>query len=308
MEGLARRWPGKGPWDEVWFLEIEAGPQQSLWLRYTLGDGEHRRGLSTWAIATDGEQILADQGHHRLGALRPVAGLSLGDDIELTTTVARGMAGDARWDLALHVGARRHRMVPAAIERLGIGRTYVPAGLDLHVTGEATVGGRTFKLERAPAVLGHIWGAKNRTRQWAWCHARFPEHDVLLEGLSVGLGPLPLLTTLGVWVGQTHIDLSSALQLARTMSQIDGDRWTFRATQRGLTVEGVAELPPSSQVATVRYLDPRDGGVRTCRNSGRSRLSLTVIAPDRTLHLDTTHAAFEVAAIGEPQGAIILSD
>jgi hypothetical protein len=321
MHPMARRWPGHGPWDEVWFVEVSLGDGHSVWLRYVLGDGPHRRGLATWAIATLPGGLLADQGHHDLAGLRPDRPVAHGDTLWLDAPDpahlrpgeeqdghARGTAGAAAWDLTLHVAPRTHRMVPGLVERLGVGRTYVPALLDLHVSGEVRIGGERLQLDRAPAVLGHIWGASNRTTAWAWCHAHLPDDDVLFEGLSVRLGRLPLLTTLGVWIGDEHIDLSRARHLVRTRSHLSADRWSFEARRRGVTLSGEARLPAPDRVAPVRYLDPGDGQIRGCRNSGGARLELTVEQPSGTRRYVIDTAAFEVATLGEPQEAVLLSD
>ncbi len=320
MHPMARRWPGHGPWDEVWFLEVRLDAGRSVWLRYVLGDGPHRRGLSTWAIATLGDRMVADQGRYDLGHLRPDQPIALGDDLWLAaddparlapgqvgTGRAAGRAGDADWELVLHVGPRSHRMVSATVERLQIGRTYVPALLDLHVSGEVRVGGEHLVLDRAPAVLGHIWGASNRTTGWAWCHAHLPDEELLFEGLAARIGPLPVLTSIGLWIGSEHLDLSRTRQLLRTRSTIAGDRWSFTARRRGLEVRGEARLP-SAPVATVRYLDPGDGQVRHCRNSGLAELRLSVRHLGSTRSFQVDGAAFEVAAMGEPTGPVLLSD
>jgi len=320
MHPMARRWPGRGPWDEVWFLEASVAPGQSVWIRYVLGDGPHRRGLATWAIATTPEGLLADQGRYDLGGLRPDRPIALDDELLLHGTDpatvptggrgegrARGRAGEAHWDLELSVGPRAHRMVPSLVERLGVGRTYVPALLDLHVSGEVVIGGRRFSLEGAPAVLGHIWGATNRTTEWAWCHGHDAERGLLFEGLSVRLGTLPLLTTLGLWIGDEHIGISHARHLVRTRSRIDGDAWSFSARRRGVRVVGEARLPAQG-IASVRYLDPADGQVRACRNSGQSQLRLDVTSGGQTRRFELRDAAFEIARLGEPSGPVLLSD
>ncbi len=321
MHPMARRWPGKGPWDEVWFLEVSVGDGRSVWLRYVLGDGPHRRGLTTWAVATLPTGLLADQGHFDLSGLRPDRPIAHGDELWLSAPdpadiptggeaegAARGTAGAASWDLRLHVGPRGHRMVPAVVERLGIGRTYVPALLDLHVSGDVRMGDQLLHLDRAPAVLGHIWGASNRTTAWAWCHAHLPDEGVLFEGLSVRLGQLPLLTTVGLWIGEEHIELSRARHLVRTRSHLGPDRWSFEARRRGMTLRGEARLPISDHVAQVRYLDPGDGRVRGCRNSASSSLDLSLIQPTGTRRFRVEDAAFEIASLGEPQGPVLLSD
>ena len=198
-------------------------------------------------------------------------------------------------------------MVPRVVEALGVGRTYVPALLDLRVSGEVCIGGRRFELDGASAVLGHIWGATNRTTEWAWCHGHDPEHGLLFEGLCVRLGTLPLLTTLGLWIGDEHVDLSHTRHLVRTRSRIDADRWSFTARRRGLRVEGEARLPTEG-VASVRYLDPADGQVRACRNSGHSRVSLEVTSRGTSRRFGLDDAAFEIARLGEPGGPVLLSD
>jgi hypothetical protein len=305
-EDLRRRWPGRGPWDEVWFLEVQL-PQGSLWLRYTLGDGPHRRGLATWFVATTADGLLAEQERFPLSSLHP--GVPVRNDVlTLTPTDARGRAGPAGWSLQLHHGPRRQPMVPRMLETLGVGRTYVPAGFDLHVSGEVWHGQRRWRLERAPAVLGHIWGASNRTRAWAWSHARFPEDDVVLELLTARLGPLPWLTSLGVWIGDEHLDLTRPRHLPRARVQAGDDTLRVVTRTRTARVELTATLPRHEQVATVRYVDPGDGIARTCRNGGASRLELVVHRGGRTRHFVTDHAAFELARVGEPRRAVLLSD
>lgn len=307
IDDLQRRWPGHGPWDEVWFLELSLPEGGSAWVRYTLADGPHRRGLATWAIATGPWGVLADQGQHRLSTLHPGVPLR-NDDLLLTATDARGVAGDARWSLRLSPGPRRHRMVPRAVERLGVGRTYVPAGLDLTVDGTLHVGGRTFELAGQRAVLGHIWGASNRTRAWGWAHAHIPEGDVLVELLSVRLGPLPPLLSLGVWVGDEHLDLSRSRHLLRGRSRFGPDTLEVEQRSRGRTVRVRCRLPGPEAVATVAYVDPGDGTQRTCRNSGASLLELEIEQEGSIRRFRTATAAFELAHRGPATTPLVLSD
>ncbi len=305
-DDLQRRWPGRGPWDEVWFLEV-ALPDGSIWLRYTLADGPHRRGLATWAILNGPEGMRAEQQRFRLSSLHPGVPIK-NDSLLLTPHDARGRAGSARWSLQLTHGPRRHRMVPAAMERLGVGRTYVPAGFDLTVSGDVSFGDRRWALDSAPAVLGHIWGASNRTRAWAWGHARFPDHDAILELLVARLGPLPALTSLGLWIGDEHIDLSGLRHLPRATVTWGDDEVVVRTRSRQGRVQVRCRLPADHEVATVHYVDPGDGALRTCRNSGRSTVEVTVERGGSTRRMVTDHAAFELAALGGAERAVLLSD
>mgnify|MGYP000657215866 CR=1 FL=1 len=307
-DDLQRRWPGRGPWDEVWFLELSLPDGGSAWLRYTLADGPHRRGLTTWAIVTDPSRgaTWADQSHHRLSALHPRDAVRT-DELVLSRTQARGHAGGCRWDLVLELGPRRHRMVPALVEALGVGRTYAVPGLDLQLSGDLWAGDRHWKLDRCRAVLGHIWGASNRTRGWAWCHAHFPGDDVLVECLAARLGPLPTLTSLGVWIGGEHLDLSGARHLLRARTRVGATTLKVRTFTRTARIELCAELPTEPR-SVVRYLDPGDGGERTCTNSARGRVELVVTRGDRVDRYLTDHAAFEVAERGRGTAAVLLSD
>ena len=310
-DDLQRRWPGHGPWDEVWFLELPLPGGGTAWLRYTLADGPHRRGLTTWAIVTtpDGRQ-LAEQSTHALSSLHPRDAVRT-DTLVLSRPQARGRAGQVRWDLVLERGPRRHRMVPAIVEALGVGRTYTVPGFDLRVSGTLTAGDDRWTLTDAPAVLGHIWGATNRTRAWAWLHAHFPSDDVLVECLSAELGPLPPLTSLGIWIGDEHLDLSGARHLMRASTARDdtpgAERFSLTTWTRKARISLTATLPPSPR-AVVRYLDPGDGDERQCTNSGRAHVTLTVERGHRTDRFVTDHAAFELARRGAPTAPVLLSD
>jgi len=307
-DDLQRRWPGRGPWDEVWFLELALPGGGSAWLRYTLGDGPHRRGLATWAIVMDGDgQLWAEQGHHRLSSLHPRDAIRT-DELVLSRTQARGHAGDCRWDLVLERGPRTHRMVPAAVEASGVGRTYAVPGFDLHVSGQLHAAGRTWDLDRVRGVLGHIWGSSNRTRGWAWCHAAFPEDDVLVECLSARLGPLPALTSLGVWIGDEHLDLSGVRHLIRGRATTGTTTFELDTWCRAARIELRAHLPEPRRRAVVRYVDPGVGGERVCVNSGASRVELTVHTGRRSRRWVTDHGAFEVARRGAPTEPVLLSD
>ena len=136
---------------------------------------------------------------------------------------------------------------------------------------------------------------------------------LLLEGLDrpspqlEGLGPLPTLTSLGVWIGGEHLDLSGARHLLRARTRVGATTLQVRTFTRSARIELSAELPDEPR-SVVRYLDPGDGGERTCTNSARGRVELVVTRGDRVDRFATDHAAFEVAERGPGTAAVLLSD
>lgn len=307
-ERFRRRYAGRGPWEEVWFLEATAGKGRGVWLRYVITDGAHAE-ASLWAVAFDGARVVA---HHEPFPLAELGASDVFDrrdhEAQLTPTRAVGAAGPIRWDLALEDRGRTHALIPARIERLRLGRHYVPAIADLVVRGTVEVEGDTWQIDGGRGVLGHIHGGRNRTRGWTWAHCNtFSGSEALFEGLSARLGQGPVVTPPLTSLVLHHEGRCYAFDRVRDLvsvrSRFGDGRWSFGARRGALSLEGEAFLSPRH--ATLRYTDP-DGIPSWCTNSRRAQL--TIQLRDRESDVDAElrsgAAAFEIGTREAPSAPI----
>lgn len=307
---IRTRWPGRGPWDEVWFLESVAPDGSALWVRTTLTDGVDPA-AEVWIVAeVDGRRHSA---WRRLSLAQIRAGsdpLLEGPDVSWSPGRISGAAGDLRWDLRLVPRDAPDRLLPAVLDVLGVGRTYTPVWPSVEVQGEIAIGDTHHHLQLR-GVLGHIHGRRSRLQRWGWTHAStFPDHDdVVVEVLAAELGgPLGWLGPLAAVRVQTHLgrfafnDLSD---LVRTHVAFDDDGFALRAHRDGARCHVRFDL--ADEVSLLRYRDAA-GGTSWCRNSAHGTLRLTLDIPERGLHLDvsTPHAMGELAGRARPPGDVLL--
>jgi hypothetical protein len=302
---LARQYTGQHPFQETWFVEALFSPDEGLWVRYVL---DARTGLAeVWALVTTRKGVVASakETHPLEAAEGPVFTVGA---TSLTRDRAQGRCGGIEWDLALDDRGLRIRHVPRLLPHLGVGRTYVPAIADLRVQGHVRfpVDGAhtTWLVQRGMGVLGHLWGRRSRVRAWAWAHCNaFDEEDVVFEGLSARMGPLPLTSVVLHAHGHTWA-LSGPRQLVGTHSRWGHDHWVFEGRRGTTTLTGELVLDPST-AATVRY--DTAGGALFCTNTRFGTARIVLSDPHRgvTLDLRSREAAFELVG-PSPRGRPIL--
>jgi hypothetical protein len=304
MSALTTRWPGAGPWDEVWFLEAHLPGGEALWLRYTLADAAARE-VRLWAVWFGRGGVSAAS---EAGPLTPPGDLLLLHPRGLLAAtpegaLATGTCGGLRWDLELRARGPGHDLVPPAIGR--VGRSYRSEISDLTVHGELHTPDGPRTLDGARGVLGHIHGRRNRAQAWAWTHAIFPGHpEVVFEGLCARLGAAglttPPLTSIRLALDGEALAWSEPLDLVRTRSALTAGGWSFDARRGDLRLSGRMTLGPPARTACLRYADER-GRPLWCRNSPDSRVELVLERPGLpALRLTTDHATAELASRRAP--------
>lgn len=297
---LARQWEGQTPFQETWFVEVLFGPDRGLWVRYVLDAS--RRIAQVWCLVLGREGVL----HQELQevALGGVGGHPFAcPQGSLTRDRITGQLGEVSWSLQLEDQGVRHRHVPRLLTLLGLGRTYHPAMLDLRVQGTLTFGDTTWTVERGMGVLGHLWGRRSRIDRWAWAHCNaFHEDGIVFEGLSAGLGRLPL-TSLVLHAQGHHYGFSGVRQVMRAWSDVRAPSWTFESRRGSTQLTGRVVLDPSTAV-TVRY-DRAGQAPLYCTNTRFADLEVYLRDPARgvDLALRSREAAFEIVgptALGAP--------
>ncbi len=315
-KGLARIWPARRPWYEVYFGKLNLAPGRALWFRYTLLDGISEE-ASCWAVFFDREgKVTAGKEVGDLVDLAP-AGVCIPPDASerarfsgkpqvfhlgaahLDVANAMGRAGAISWDLALSDSGRSCWHVPPELNAAGlVSSGYSVPLADVRFRGTVTVAGATFPVEDAPGMIGHVVGRRSPSR-WAWahCNAFDGQPDVVFEGLAatVALGARTrFLSSFVLWVDGRRVAFASVRVLLATKNEISPERWTFEARQGDRLLSGEALAPKQESVAIVTYTDP-DGSLRYCRNSKLATLRIRLVAPgiDRAFTASGT-AAFEV--------------
>lgn len=199
---------------EAFFLVIrDAVSGAAFWLRH---EADRSCGRCQWAV-TDKEGV-----HQGSWEEKPFAGFARGG------SKASGPGGV--WVLSWDEGpVAPYALVPRWLWRLGLaGTMYVTSAPAARFSGVVELGGRRWKLERAPGCVGHLWGRRHGAR-WRWAHAFWPERGVMAETLAAQgrWGPwlTPVVRTAALW-RDGGLTTASALGGA---SAADGGAWTFRA-------------------------------------------------------------------------------
>ena len=289
---MRARWSGSVPFEETFFIEAVSG-DRGLWIRHRI-DAE-RAVSEVWVILTTRDGVVTT--HKSTHPLEPArSGIFECPDARLTADRATGSVGSVHWDLRIGHGRVHHRHMPWWLAPLGVGKHYHPESLDAAISGEVRVGEEMWKLDAAPGVVGHLWGAGSRVRSWAWSHCNAFDHSgAVFEGLAAQIGRLPVLTSLVLRVDGKRYRFSRTRDLFRTWTRLDRDRWVFQARRKDTTLSGTVELSPST-AAVVTYPGTGPGGTDLyCTNSRFAALRLVLTDPTRRLdiELSSSCAAFE---------------
>lgn len=332
IEEFRRRYDGRSPAYEIYYGKVDVGPDRALWFRYTVLDGASQR-ASVWAIRFDGRDVTASRDDFPLDRLekphrvtvpeganperfkRSPQVFEIPGEAHLDPSNALGTAGDIEWDLELADSGRRFSFLPDFLEDSVVASSnYASCLIDGRATGRITQGDETWEVNNATAMVGHIWGSRNRARRWGWSHCNhFDERDdAVFEGLSVSLGiagPVvtPPLTGCVLYLDGEKYVFRSPLEVVRAETDVSRDRWTFKTRADGVTLEGTVRSS-SDRMAVVTYEDTA-GENLWCHNSKLADLTLRLDDPERsgveTLR-STGSAAYEYVTRNVPEGPVDL--
>ena len=220
----------------------------------------------------------------------------LGDSV-LRAGSALGRGETASWDLTWNGGSSgAFRLVPPGLAGAGL----LPAGYEsveglIHATGEARVGDRSVRFDRAAAGVGHLWGSRG-ARGWRWARAVFERPDAPPTVFEILTAVAPLaagievpMTAAYLLHGGKHYPAVGLLAALRADSALDGKTWSFRVTCAGLPVEGECRLDEIC-VAEFPFDGPR--GVKgVCRTSMTGAMKLSIQGPEGLVMLVTEDRA-----------------
>lgn len=292
---------------EVWYGKVGGfHPEHAaaLWFRITLedtGDGHPRatcwgtwfeEGLPAPVHLTSGGSVPLLPSPGGPGFMVEIApGRAFGFEAATGRYVCRGDAAGPgaalAWDLSWAPRGPAFRYL--AWEWLR--RLLSPSGActpcpDVRVSGsvQVTLGAstRSFSLDGAPGMQGHIWGTR-KAHSWAWCHgndwvdaASGEPVEAAFEALRVRRSPgAPALTTMYLHLDGRHHFFNRPSQLVAHRACLLGRRVGNRGVQldRELYLEHHGDLPirahfalPARQVAHVEYRDT-DGRLLRNRNA-----------------------------------------
>ncbi|MCB9664219.1 MAG: hypothetical protein H6732_08910 [Alphaproteobacteria bacterium] len=301
------RYPGRAPWDEVWFLEGVDASGAGFWLRGTIHDGVDPH-VGVWAVWDGGEEPVRSWASLPLATVGTRGARLAHPDLELTADRFRGVTPRVRWDLRLEATVTPVPLVPALLERLGVGRTYEPVMPAARVRGTLEVDGATHAIDGS-GVLGHLFGGRSRVASWGWCHAHDLAHDppVVVEVLSARLGrpgrALPALTSVVVHWGDEVTALTSPTDLVRTRAHLGHESWRVRARHAGVDLAVEIGLGPAAHTTLARYDDP-EGQPSWCRNTTHGLLSVRLADGARVRRWRTERALAELAGRVRPDGVV----
>ena len=296
---------GRGHYESFFIRTFHPAEPLGVWIRYTVlkrPDQEPRGSLwlTLFDAAADGPVAAkVTLGPGEVSAEPPY--IRVGDAGSVEDGLAKGVAGDASWELSFSSEEPPLRHLPrpwmyrAPIPRTKLLSPYPAATLGGHVT----VGDRRLELDGWSGTTGHNWGAQHAER-WIWMHGiAFNGADRVWLDLGLGRIKLGPLTTPWTAAGAISIDgerhpLGGPAAARRTQVDEQPDSCRFAIPGSGLTVRGEVAAPTKDFVGWV-YSDP-DGSEHNTVNCSIARMELTVerdgVPPRR---LTTAHgAAYEL--------------
>lgn len=301
------RFRSQPAFDEVWFLEAVDAAGAHVWARMTL-----RAGLDpcveTWFLFSRPGQPLVTAYERS-----PLEGVQLGQEPFIQTAhahigshTADGTLQAVSWSLTLSGGRPPYRMVPARLERMGLGRTYAPVAPDVRVQGTITALGQVHAFD-GRGTLGHIHGVRSRVHQWVWCHAALPGGAVL-EILSARLqvGPLQVPMT-SAHLSHPDGDLSFCRMqdLLRTRTRVRPDGWDITARRGDVSLRAHVAFHPDHPGQVLKYTAP-DGASSWCRNTAHLHVRVSVQRHDRSRFDGRTDQGIGEIGSREPHGRVCL--
>lgn len=309
-EANARRCQDRRGRYEAWFVTVnDPASHRGFWIRYTTlfpsSGREIQAHSALWAFAFDSDDPSQNWGAKQMfpldalqSGLRPFR-LRLGD----ATLDPGGCSGElhsdrgiARWQLRWQ---SREPPFPFIDPRFqGISSVAnIGAKPALAVSGIIDIGGRSFRLERAPGGQQHTWGSSHAL-DWNWGFASGPDFwvDGATSRIRSRLGRVLTGTALGAQAGPESFRSNGLFQVLRNKGPISADSWVANARLGDRRLD-VSVKPRRRDLIGVTYADPQ-GGARYCYHTEVADLALTLSRRGQTLvELNRpAAAAFEYAS------------
>ena len=280
---------GKGGHVESLFLKLNLHDARALWLKLTFlrrSFGAKDALVEAWAIAFNlGEHGDADP-HFAVKQSWAASEAEIAPnclyirvaDVELAQGRAKGTLVDEQsgerisWDLSYTTEPQgfRHLPYPWMYEgKIPKSKANSPQ-IDSRFSGTVSVKGVTTRIEDAPGMLGHNWGAQH-AEDWTWAHCNqwTGVEGVVFEGVTskvkMGMMTTPRLTVLHLRLPGERLTFNGLWQLVRTKSKAEGLRWSFAGQSGDRRLEGTFSAPVERFVG-VDYHDP-DGRIAHCLNT-----------------------------------------
>jgi len=211
------RWAAaSGPCVESLFLKFHLPGESAFWARYTLRRPAAGRGEAVgclWAVhaapegttvacnvhAADDVDCARTRFWLRIGPGELSTGRATGRVDRLVSPDGKAVDGSMEWDLAIESGPTLVHLPLRALYEGPVPRNKIVSPLvSTRFHGTIRVRGREIRVNGAPGMQGHNWGAAVAPT-WAWCHVSGfeDEPDAVFEAVTsrLPLGPVPVPMT-----------------------------------------------------------------------------------------------------------------
>ncbi|MGK2931605.1 MAG: hypothetical protein ACSLFD_02305 [Solirubrobacterales bacterium] len=286
MEGRPR-WPaankGTGMYESYYLRAAHPDEPVAIWIRYTVQKAKGKAPkASLWFTLFDAslekpltEKLTADS--DQLSELRN-SWIKISDSV-FGLDLIEGSSGEASWCLRLREAARPlEHLSPPWLYRAPLPKTKPESPVPFaRISGEVTIGDRTYVLDRWPGMLGHNWGAEHAWT-WVWLSGAGFDEDPD-AWIDVVMGRVKVAGKITPWVANGAISL-------------DGKRHRLGGMMR----RGVHADPEPGHA---RFVLPGEAGVKaTIETTARKEITAAwnYSGPDGHLHdvLNCSMAALEV--------------
>ena len=273
MSDIAR-WPAAGPSDGMYesFYLRAVSPDEpvSIWIRFTVQKASGRQPkASIWVTVFD-ESVGRPLARKTTSVpLEPAAGsdgwISIADSV-IGPRHTDGSFGDASWSIDLTDADETLRHLPREwMYRSPIPKTKPESPVPFaRFSGSFEYGGRSWKMDGWPGMLGHNWGSEHAWT-WIWLHGTGFDGDpdawidVALGRVMVAGRLLPWVANGAVSAGGDRHRLGGLLRRGVRVEAGPGKARLHLPGKGGLSADVVLEAPKQSTVAWT-YASP--GGHR----------------------------------------------
>ena len=301
MSDIAR-WPAAGPSDGMYesFYLRAVSPDEpvSIWIRFTVQKASGRQPkASIWFTVFD-ESVGGPLARKTTSVpLEPAAGsdgwISIADSV-IGPRHTDGSFGDASWSIDLTDADETLRHLPREwMYRSPIPKTKPESPVPFaRFSGSFEYGGRSWKMDGWPGMLGHNWGSEHAWT-WIWLHGTGFDGDpdawidVALGRVMVAGRLLPWVANGAVSAGGERHRLGGLLRRGVRVEAGPGKARLDLPGKGSLSAGVVLEAPKQSTVAGT-YVSP-GGHSHDVLNCSVAKIDVDLAGSGGTRHLASEH-------------------
>ncbi len=218
-----------------------------------------------------------------------------------------GSSGEASWDLRLREAARPLlHLSPSCLYKAPLPKTKPESPVPYaRISGEVTIGDRSYILDRWPGMLGHNWGAEHAWT-WVWLGgAGFSEDpqawiDIVMGRVKVGGKVTPWVANGAISTAGERHRLGGLLRRGVSADPVPGKARLVLPGEGG--VKARIEIEAEKKITAAWNYGGPDGHLHDVLNSSMAELEVEFsVGPGKEHRLTTDHGGTYELGLPERQ-------